>query len=84
MIQVPTICPFKEDILKDVEVYMAQKEEEKRLQREAAKEQRKLAKINNPNSLQKGDLTGLVSNEQIKINFNKNIISNNSSCLRAF
>ncbi|KAJ8928028.1 hypothetical protein NQ314_019439, partial [Rhamnusium bicolor] len=53
IIQVPNICPFKEDILKEVEAMRKQKEEEKQRQREAArlekqkqKEEQKEAKLN--------------------------------------
>lgn len=37
VIQVPNICPFKEDILKEVEAIKKHKEEEKKKMREAAK-----------------------------------------------
>nr|XP_031826759.1 guanine nucleotide-binding protein-like 3 homolog [Nomia melanderi] len=54
VIQVPNQCPFKEDILKQVETMKKQHEEEKQKQREAAREKKR-------RELAKGGLQGLVS-----------------------
>ncbi|XP_066593562.1 guanine nucleotide-binding protein-like 3 homolog [Prorops nasuta] len=59
IIEVPNQCPFKEDILKEVEVMKKQNEEEKRKQREAARERKR-------EQLAKEGLQGLVSNADNK------------------
>lgn len=59
VIEVPNQCPFKEDILKEVEAMKKQHDEERQKQREAAREKKK-------QELAKGGLEGLVSAAQHK------------------
>lgn len=59
MMEVPNQCPFKEDILKEVEAMRKQHEEEKQKQREAAREKKR-------QELAKGGLQGLVSAAESK------------------
>lgn len=63
VVQVPNICPFKEDILKEVEAMKNQKEEEKKQQREMARlEKKKQVEEKKKHKLQEG-LEGLVCKE---------------------
>ncbi|XP_050453408.1 guanine nucleotide-binding protein-like 3 homolog [Cataglyphis hispanica] len=57
MMQIPNQCPFKEDILKEIEAMRKQQQEEKQKQKEAAREKKQLAK---------SDLKGLVNQAQNK------------------
>lgn len=59
MIEVPNQCPFKEDILKEVEAMKKQNEEEKRKQREAARQKKR-------EDLAKNGLSGLVQEARKK------------------
>ncbi|KAG7203908.1 hypothetical protein KM043_013267 [Ampulex compressa] len=59
VMEIPNQCPFKEDILKEVEAMKKQNEEEKKKQREAAREKKK-------EELSKGGLQGLVASAQTK------------------
>ncbi|XP_076686720.1 nucleostemin 1 [Andrena cerasifolii] len=59
LIEVPNQCPFKEDILKEVEAMKQQHEEEKQKQRDAARERKR-------QELAKGGLQGLVSAAESK------------------
>jgi len=73
-VQIPNICPFKEDILKEVEALKKQKDEEKQKLREAAKLERK--KKNEAGQ----SLESLVKNAQIRGKLHETLspgISNN-------
>lgn len=59
MIQIPNECPFKEDILKEVEALKKQKEEEKRKRKEVARERKR-------EQLAKTSLEGLVNDAKNK------------------
>jgi len=58
-VEVPNQCPFKEDILKEVEAMRKHQEEEKRKQREAARERKR-------EQLAKDGLQGLVNRAETK------------------
>lgn len=57
--EVPNQCPFKEDILKEVEAMRKQKEEEKQKQKEAARERKR-------EQLAKDGLQGLIKQAEDK------------------
>lgn len=59
VVEVPNQCPFKEDILKEIEIMKKQNEEEKQRQKEIAREKKK-------EELAKGGLQGLVSSAENK------------------
>ncbi|XP_043515564.1 guanine nucleotide-binding protein-like 3 homolog isoform X2 [Frieseomelitta varia] len=59
IIEVPNQCPFKENILKEIELMKKQQEEEKQKQREAARQRKR-------EELAKTNLQGLVSAAQNK------------------
>ncbi|KAL2713456.1 guanine nucleotide-binding protein-like 3 [Vespula squamosa] len=59
VVEVPNQCPFKEDILKEVEAMKKQNEEEKRKQREAARQKKR-------DDLAKNGLQGLVQEARKK------------------
>ncbi|XP_078050568.1 nucleostemin 1 [Augochlora pura] len=59
VIEIPNQCPFKEDILKDVEAMRKQHEEEKQKRREDAREKKR-------QQVAKGGIQGLVSNVETK------------------
>ena len=59
IMQVPNQCPFKEDIMKEVEALKQQREEEKQKQRELAKEKKR-------EKIAAGGLKGLISDASNK------------------
>lgn len=74
MIQVPNICPFKEDILKEVEMLKKQKEEEKQKIRELAKSEKQKEKEAQKAEMVKGGLNNLVSLFATHSNLGLNLI----------
>ncbi|XP_015182839.1 PREDICTED: guanine nucleotide-binding protein-like 3 homolog [Polistes dominula] len=60
VIEIPNQCPFKEDILKEVEAMKKQNEEEKQKRREAAKQKKRT-------ELAENGLQGLVKDAQKKV-----------------
>nr|XP_023014000.1 guanine nucleotide-binding protein-like 3 homolog [Leptinotarsa decemlineata] len=66
VIQVPNICPFKEDILKEVEAMRKQKEEEKKMQRETARLERKKQKEEQKQENLSEGLEGLVTKAEVR------------------
>ncbi|XP_022918027.2 guanine nucleotide-binding protein-like 3 homolog [Onthophagus taurus] len=66
IIQIPNICPFKEDILKEVEILKQKKEEEKLQKREAAKAERLKRKEEEAKNIAAGGLEKLVNNAECK------------------
>lgn len=68
MIQIPNICPFKEDILKEAEEAKQRNEEERLQRREAAQEARKTKKETNLQALvdsaeQRGEMHGILNGD---------------------
>lgn len=57
----PNICPFKEDILKEVEAIKKRKEEEKRQRKEEARLERQKKKEAEEQAKKSGGLESLVS-----------------------
>lgn len=68
VIQVPNICPFKEDILKEVEAMKKQKEEERQRQREQAKLDRQKRK----EDAKSAGLESLVANAEMRGKIHEN------------
>ncbi|CAH1102580.1 unnamed protein product [Psylliodes chrysocephalus] len=66
IIQIPNICPFKGDILKEVEALKKQKEEEKQKIREAAKLEKQKLKQEQKQQKLSGGLQGLVKNAEVR------------------
>lgn len=75
LIQVPNQCPFKEDILKEVEALKKQKEEEKQKRKEEARQKKR-------DELAKAGLEGLVvaaENKQMEHDLTDNVSTTNQS-----
>ncbi|KAL0099025.1 hypothetical protein PUN28_020223 [Cardiocondyla obscurior] len=86
MMEIPNQCPFKEDILKEVEAMKKHREEEKQKQKEAARERKR-------QQIAKDGLQGLVNqaeNKQLthKMEINsdqpKNVIAKQENSLKAY
>lgn len=80
IIQVPNICPFKEDILKEVEEFKKRKEDERKKLKEAARLERMKAK--EETKTQAGTLDGLLQDAENKNKLHDNLTipaSNNES-----
>jgi nuclear GTP-binding protein len=71
LIQVPNICPFKEDILKEVEALRKQKEEAKQKQKEIWREEKRKAKEAKQEGAEEG-LEGLVENAEKRQKLHEN------------
>jgi len=71
LIQVPNICPFKEDILKEVEALKKQKEEAKQKQKEIWREEKKKAK-EKQDGVETG-LEGLIKNAKKRQTLHENV-----------
>ncbi|KYN03214.1 Guanine nucleotide-binding protein-like 3 like protein [Cyphomyrmex costatus] len=86
IVEIPNQCPFKEDILKEVEAMKKQREEEKQKRKEAARERKR--------ELAKDDLQGLVKqaeNKQLTHKLieigsvqTKNVIAKEENSLKAY
>lgn len=70
LIQVPNICPFKEDILKEVEALRKQKEEAKQKQKEIWREEKRKAK-EKQDGVEAG-LEGLIENAKKRQKLHEN------------
>lgn len=77
LIQVPNICPFKEDILKEVEALRKQKEEAKQKQKEIWREEKRKAK-EKQDGVEAG-LEGLIENAKKRQTLHENAIVSDAS-----
>ncbi|XP_028134415.1 guanine nucleotide-binding protein-like 3 homolog [Diabrotica virgifera virgifera] len=78
IIQIPNICPFKEDILKEVEALKKQKEEEKLKLREAAKLERQKEKEESKKEKLTAGLQGLVQNAELRSKLHEHLTPDNN------
>ncbi|CAH1156217.1 unnamed protein product [Phaedon cochleariae] len=76
VIQIPNICPFKGDILKEVEALKKQKEEEKQKLRDAARLERQKLKEGQKQNELSGGLQGLVSNAEVRDKLHEHLTPN--------
>jgi nuclear GTP-binding protein len=79
LIQVPNICPFKEDILKEVEALRKQKEEAKQKQKEIWREEKQKAKAKAKQDRVEEGLEGLIENAEKRQKLHENSRVNNAS-----
>jgi flagellar biosynthesis/type III secretory pathway protein FliH len=82
LIQVPNICPFKEDILKEVEALRKQKEEAKQKQKEIWKEEKRRAKEAKREGAEEG-LKALVANAERRQKLHENLSVSDASNITA-
>lgn len=71
VIQIPNICPFKEDILKEVEQLKKQKDEEKQKLREAARLEKMSKNKAKENAKNEGGLEKMVENAAVRGNIHE-------------
>lgn len=74
MITIPNICPFKEDILKDVSEFKKKLEEDKEKQRELWKTEREAKNVNQSAK----DLESLVNIAQNKVKLHEQFDNNDN------
>lgn len=80
LIKVPNICPFKEDILKEVEALRKQKEEAKQKQKEIWREEKRKIKEAKQEGAEEG-LEGLVENAEKRQKLHENFSVSDASAI---